>query len=141
MGPDTFQDVYQSESEVLTVGRHEKDAHVKRLMADSNVSIRLRFRLHSHINATIDYQTCVSAALAVRPSSGERLQVPLYSQAFDRTLSLDQANTYRHCEYTLSTISSPLDIITTSPCLTHGNLLTFILMSSCRMAEIDRYGR
>lgn len=31
-----FQDVYKSESEVSTIGRHEKDALVKRIMANGN---------------------------------------------------------------------------------------------------------
>jgi hypothetical protein len=34
-----------AESEVSTIGRHEKDAHAKRLMANGNASIRSRLRL------------------------------------------------------------------------------------------------
>ena len=69
----SFRDVCKSESEVSTIGRHEKDAHIKRLTANGNASIRPCLRLHSHVNRTIDCQTGVSAALAVTPSSGERL--------------------------------------------------------------------
>jgi len=50
-------------------------AHDDRFIANGNASIRFRFRLHSHVNATIGVQNGVSAALAVRPSSGERLGV------------------------------------------------------------------
>jgi hypothetical protein len=102
----------------------------------NNAFIKLHFRLHSHVNPTIDCQTGVSAALAVTPSSGERLGVSSKAQVFDRTLSLDKANTYQHCEYTLSTIPSLLDIATSSTCPVHDSLLTLILTSSLRMAEI-----
>ena len=116
-------------------------AHDNRLIANGNAFTKPGFRLHSHVNATIGVQNGVSAALAVTPSSGERLGVPSKAQAFDRALSLGQANTYQHCEYTLSSIPSLLHITTTSPCLAHGSLLTLIVTSSPRRAEIDRYGR
>jgi hypothetical protein len=38
-----FRDVSKSQSEVSTIGRHEKDAHVKRLMANGNASVDLVF--------------------------------------------------------------------------------------------------
>ena len=59
------------------IGRYEKDAHVKRLMANGNALLDLVSVCHSHGNRTIDRRTGVSAALAVTPSSGERLGVPL----------------------------------------------------------------
>ena len=116
-------------------------AHDNRLIANGNAFTKPGFRLHSHVNATIGVQNGVSAALAVTPSSGERLGVPTKAQACDRSLTLNQANTYRLCEYTLSISPSPLHITTSSSCLAHGSLLALILTSNLQVAEIDRYGR
>ena len=110
MGLGAFQDVCKSESEVSTIGRHEKDAHVKRFMANGNASSRPRPRLHSHVNRTIDCQNGVSAALAVRPSSGERLGVCL-----KLSLSIEPLPSTRQTHTSIVSIPSAASLLFSMP--------------------------